>query len=175
MKKIIYFLTVVVIISFKANSQKSNSQLNNFLSSPEYSRISNESVFGFGAIDLNYDNFVPLEMVVNNGAVVNLDIQNMPDVIRSKYSYLLKKKDLGNPIYKSGSESRTTTTHHCDANGNGNVTFGECFSCYSAACANNQQCAILCAIVNTGGVWTVGIPACTASMAATCVWIAIRY
>lgn len=248
MKRIICFLCVVIIISIKANSQKNNAQLNNFLSSPEYSRISNESVFGFGTIDfknsnvisgendseslinivytkqgvfqgvvqaiplpskfsnvlpgdehylmvlydyreydtttrtgkiklvdLNYDNFTPLEMVVNNGTVVNLDIQNMPDVISSKYSYLLKKKDLGNPIYKSVSEKSIATTHHCDANGNGNVTFGECFSCLSAACAGNQQCAILCAIVNAGGVWTVGVPACTTSMAASCVWIAIQY
>jgi hypothetical protein len=126
--------------------------------------------------DLNYDGYVPVELSVINGTISNLTTLNMPEALKEKYSSLLKKKDLGNPIFQGGSEqAKATTGHYCDTNGNGNVTFGECFSCLSVACAGNQQCAILCALVNVGGTWMIGLPACTASMAASCVWISIWY
>jgi len=122
-------------------------------------------------VDLNYDDWVPIEMTVASGVMTNLNTQFMPDSIVAKYSYLLKKKDLGNPIYNE----ETNKAHPCDTNGNGNVSFGECFTCLAGNCFGNQSCATLCGIINIAGQFLIGVQACTVSMAASCVWIAFWY
>ena len=125
-------------------------------------------------VDLNYDDWVPLEMTVASGVITNLNTYFMPDSIVEKYSYLLKKKDLGNPIYSEENDYELKT-HFCDQNGNGNVTFGECFRCMASACFGNQQCAILCGITNFAGQWLIGTQTCSVSIATSCVWISIWY
>ena len=118
-------------------------------------------------IDLNYDNHIFGNIYLNNSELVNLVVTDIPENILSKYSGLLKKKEMGAGI---------AATHFCDLNQNGNVTFSECFTCMLRSCFNNQRCATLCGLTNLGGGIIGSVTStCTASMAASCVYIAIMY
>lgn len=127
-------------------------------------------------VDANYDNHVPLDILVESSIITSVSVNDLPEGILQKYSGLLKKRDLGNPIYDNP-ENQIEGRHHCDLNGNGNVTWSECFTCMVRACSSNQQCAVLCGITNVVGsyVGSGGAGACTVSMAASCVYLSIVY
>jgi hypothetical protein len=123
-------------------------------------------------IDLNYDNHIPLDLSVGNSIVTNMVVTDLPESIITKYRYLLKKKDLGNPIYKN-SQGRSDG-RYCDLNGNGNVTWTECYTCLARSCQSNQNCSFLCGFTNVvGGYTSNGVNTCSTAMSLSCIWISI--
>ncbi len=101
--------------------------------------------------DLNYDEYLSGEAVVNNWTVNNYTPFPVPDQVSAKYNLTGR------------------AAHPCDANGNGNVTFGECFSCMMGACMRDTECRTLCLIANLFQ-WR-----CTMAMRLSCRIIAIIY
>lgn len=122
-------------------------------------------------VDLNYDNFLAGELKIDNSAIKEIKGNDMPFKLVAKYSSLKKKSDLGNPKYLV----KSLKNHFCDANGNGNVGYGECMSCMTSACNGASTCAAFCAIINVAGIGTSIGGQCTLSMLAACTYIAIVY
>ena len=125
--------------------------------------------------DLNYDGYTAIDALVSSGEITNLISNEMPEEISSKYSNLLKKADLGNALYSEDNMNVIAPPHFCDQNRNGNVSFGECYSCMSSACNGQPNCAVLCAAINVAGLLSRRGGLCTISMGAACLYIAIRY
>jgi hypothetical protein len=99
--------------------------------------------------DLNYDQYMVLEADFSDGELINIDLREMPENISVRYGI---------------------TRHHCDENGNGNVTFGECFHCLVSACMANTECRILCALTNF-----LGGGLCNWSFTISCIIISLIY
>lgn len=128
--------------------------------------------------DLNYDNYLAGEINVKDGKILKLIGLKMPENINKKYIGLMKKNELGNPMYlnrKSTFNESNAEKHFCDGNGNGNVGFGECMSCMTSACNGDATCATFCSIVNVAGIGTSTGGQCTISMLAACAYISIAY
>lgn len=128
--------------------------------------------------DLNYENYLAGEIDVKDAKILKLIGLNMPKSIEKKYTGLMKKNELGNPIFlnrKSSFNENNAEKHFCDGNGNGNVGFGECMSCMTSACNGDATCATFCSIVNVAGIGTSTGGQCTISMLAACAYISIAY
>jgi|SRR5688572_6632377 len=98
--------------------------------------------------DLNYDEYLIAEATITNASVSNLDLYEMPEPIATL---------------------REVTTHFCDLNSNGNVTYGECVRCMLNSCYQNEECAALCSIANAIN------RSCTGSISISCSILAIFY
>jgi hypothetical protein len=107
--------------------------------------------------DLNYDDYLAVEASVIEEKVVSLTTYPMPEYISRKYNITTdtKTEDAGK--------------HFCDKNHNGNVSFGECFSCLMDVCKADPDCNALCFLAN------MHKGACTTSMLISCAIIALIY
>ncbi|MBI3138917.1 MAG: hypothetical protein HYZ15_10060 [Sphingobacteriales bacterium] len=101
--------------------------------------------------DLNYDEYLVGEAAVTNGTVNNYTPYPMPDNIAAKYNLTGR------------------APHPCDTNHNGNVTYGECFSCMLRSCMSDPECRFLCFLAN------LYRSSCFNSMRVSCAILAIIY
>lgn len=129
------------------------------------------------AYDLNYDNYLSTTFNVENGNIKKSQSFDIPSKILVKYSTLKKKKELGNPIFDNTLARKPAQYELCDANGNGNIGWGECMACMRKACYSSADCAGLCSLIDIGSAVMPGLPGgqCTLSMGASCIYIAAVY
>jgi hypothetical protein len=102
--------------------------------------------------DLNYDEYLVIDAAFTNGSTSSIETFPMPPVVIEKYGL-----------------DPNRGTHPCDANQNGNVTFGECWRCMVNACFSNPECNFRCFAANHFG------QQCSMAIAISCTWIAIWY
>jgi hypothetical protein len=145
----------------------------------DYREYNTKSFTGnINLVDLNYDNFLAAKIEVDQKIIKQMNGYAFPENLKSKYSSLKKKYELGNPMYIQNKTSYSISLaekHFCDGNGNGNVGFGECMSCMTSACSGDATCATFCAAVNVAGIKTSTGGQCTISMLAACAYIALAY
>lgn len=111
----------------------------------------NDSTGTIRVYDLNYDEYLAGEATVVNGTVNNYIPYPLPDNIATKYNLTGR------------------AAHPCDKNGNGDVTYGECFNCMLRSCMLDSECRLLCFLANLYRA------SCFNSMRASCAILAIIY
>lgn len=118
--------------------------------------------------DLNYDNFLHSVFTINNNSIKER-IYNRPSV-----EYLSKFKSIQidkNKVAQQASRiSNGARAIPCDSNGNGNLGFFECYSCFKSASE----------IPGTFGSWWCDVPvagwaSCWSSMSAACAILSSIY
>ena len=105
--------------------------------------------------DLNYGEYLCTQATVNRSSVVQLSAYQMPPEIAERYGTGIP----ASPVY-----------HQCDLNNNGNVTFGECFTCLTNSCNASPACQLLCMLLNQ-----IVKRVCLTSTIANCVYMSIAY
>ncbi len=109
--------------------------------------------------DLNYENFMHTKMDIDKGYYINVEGDGLSDQLREKYAYL------ANPAKSANLTSR----HLCDSNGNGNISFGECYSCIVRAIKQNSTSTAICHSYEAMGLPWWG--SCGASVVVSCTII----
>ncbi|WP_185286790.1 hypothetical protein [Chryseobacterium indologenes] len=109
--------------------------------------------------DLNYENFMHTKMDIDKGYYTNVEGDGLSDELREKYAYL------ANPAKSANLTSR----HLCDSNGNGNISFGECYSCIVRAIKQNSTSTAICHSYEAMGLPWWG--SCGASVTVSCAII----
>ncbi|MEC5395139.1 hypothetical protein [Bergeyella sp. RCAD1439] len=105
--------------------------------------------------DLNYDNYLHTEINIEQNKIKDFNSRGISNQITEKY------KSSRNP-----NKSRNLTSRHlCDGNGNGDVSFGECYKCLKDAIADDGFSSWVCDIPAAG--WL----ACWGTTTAACVII----
>lgn len=100
--------------------------------------------------DLNYEEYLVSEASISNEVVQNVVAHPMPEDIATRNGLI-------------------AGPHPCDANGNGNVTIGECYNCMMGACMSDPECSVLCVFANMFG------RKCTLSILTSCAIISVIY
>lgn len=101
--------------------------------------------------DLNYDNSLHTTINLNRG---NLDVISVgiSKEVSEKYAK-----------FRKPNKSKSIAARHlCDGNGNGDISFGECYKCFQDAIDANGTSQAICD-------WTG--PACKLSTTAACIYI----
>jgi len=140
----------------------------------------NENSGKIEIIDLNYDNYIVGNAELVLGRVTNSVYNPLPQELLGKYknligenrTYLENKKGL----VKNGGTSKSQVL--CDGNNNGDVSFGECYKCFNAACQSQTTCYTMCYLIGDVAGWVVSplnAPWCQTSIAAACVYISLEY
>lgn len=109
--------------------------------------------------DLSYDNYVHSVIEVKNNLIKSYKYNLMPLALKSKYMAI------SNPNKLKSLKAEVL----CDGNGNGNVSWGECYHCLKEAIDANGYSQAVCDIPIAGWV------SCPASVAAACVYISAMY
>lgn len=109
--------------------------------------------------DLNYDNFLHTRMKTEKGIYTLAEGNGLSQELLDKYSYLVNPK-------KSNNLARR---HLCDSNGNGNISFGECYGCITRAIHQNATSWAICHEYQAMGMPWWG--SCGASTAISCAII----
>ena len=104
--------------------------------------------------DLNFE-YQCTQATVNKGVITQLSQYQMPSEKTGR---------------TAGGVPPGPGYHQCDLNQNGNVTFGECFSCLTASCAASPTCTALCLLMNLAVK-----NACVTSTVANCLIISVVY
>lgn len=102
--------------------------------------------------DINYDEYLAAVFTVNKGTIINFISLPMPETIKLKYKEIAVGKN-----------------HPCDLNGNGNVSWGECYACMKNACASDPDCLGLCEVIDIFG------GQCSGSIGAACAVLSVIY
>ena len=110
-------------------------------------------------IDMNYENFEHSKLEIDNNLIKSWQCNNLPDDLVKKYSKLSNQNRL-----KSLKQKKL-----CDLNGDGNVSFTECYKCLSDAIDANGFSKFMCDIPFAG--WT----SCWYSKTAACLVISAMY
>ena len=105
--------------------------------------------------DLNFDNFLHSQISVSNGIFTSYNSTGLSQDLKDKYSSVANK----NPPQNVS----------CDGNGNGDVSFSECYKCISVAIQMNSLSISICEIFHVSGLPWWG--SCEMSTAAACVVI----
>lgn len=101
--------------------------------------------------DLNYDNFQHTEIKVNKNKI-DVNSIGISKELSEKYAK-----------FRNPNKSKNLTSRHlCDGNGNGDISFGECYKCFQDAIDANGTSQAICD-------WTG--PACKLSTTAACIYI----
>lgn len=118
----------------------------------DFTEVDNNENGVLKVYDLNWGNYLAASFTLAEGQVSEWSANHIPDNIREMY---------GRPV--------SSSSHFCDANHNGDVSWGECFVCLHNACQQDPECKKLCDFADK-----YGNPKgqCHISMAASCVWIA---
>ncbi|HUR10386.1 MAG TPA: hypothetical protein VM012_03405 [Flavitalea sp.] len=109
--------------------------------------------------DLNYDCYLAGTIELENGEIRRWDDLSMPPEIMSKYNFMGYNESIARP-------------HYCDANGNGDVSFGECYSCLKKTCNADPECKRLCDFANK---YSRIRNQCAVAMGAACIYISLSY
>jgi hypothetical protein len=124
--------------------------------------------------DLNYEEHPYLQANLENGSITETTFTPLPESILSHYESI---SSWNLDYIQSLSEEERVAKRVCDLNGNGNITFSECYTCFNRACAADPNCNTHCYLFGdvVGWVTIPGYPMCQTSIALSCIWIAIRY
>jgi len=114
--------------------------------------------------DLNYDNGRIAEIAVENRKLARFEVFEITEEIMQKYKGLI-------PLAGATEEERKA--HLCDYNGNGNLSFAECYKCTKTICHGDPECDFLCTLLNYAGSYVGAPKACHLSFAASCIVIAM--
>jgi len=106
--------------------------------------------------DFNYDRFMHAKAKVMNKRILSWDSFSLPSDVSSKYESL-----------RVSSSSKNMVS--CDANGNGNIGFFECYRCVKAAIRENGFSQAVCDIPVAGWV------SCSSATALACGVISMIY
>ena len=119
--------------------------------------------------DNNYDNYLFNTINYEKGNSISYNFVNCPIEIKEKYSDIIS--------FNSSNLSKLPGRKvPCDSNGNGNVSFSECYFCFNGACSSNPTCFTMCMGIGDAAGWTaLGFPHCQASIGLACVYIAAAY
>lgn len=98
--------------------------------------------------DANYDFYEACEIVTVNNRIANFTAFKMPDEIVNKYHF----------------NYGISKAHPCDSSGDGDISFGECYSCLKDAISSDAVAEFLCDALDVGFL-------CSGSVAAACVII----
>ena len=128
--------------------------------------------------DLNYDNHFFGYGELNSGLLNASFFNPMPSNILNKYEKVLaiNRTNLNTPNKKTLSGKSESIL--CDGNGNGNVSFSECYKCFNNACGSSETCIVMCYLIGDGAGWSISpvkIPWCQTSIAAACIYISMAY
>lgn len=147
---------------------------NYFMNYRDFLKFDFNSLTGYiDFYDCNYDNYKFNSIIYSNGISKSYNFISCPKSILTKYQGLIE--------FNSNSINSLKTAGKrvpCDSNGNGNVSFSECYSCFNGSCASNPTCYTMC--YGAGDVlgWVSpapGIPMCQVSIGLACVYIAAAY
>lgn len=100
--------------------------------------------------DLNFGSYTALEMCIVDNIIKDVRVNEMPEIIAKKFNF---KKSGGN--------------HPCDSNNNGDVSFGECYSCLKEAIATDGTNQFICDALDV-------LFLCSSSVAAACLIVSGR-
>lgn len=109
--------------------------------------------------DLNYDNFLHTNMKTQKGCYTEVEGNGLSQELKNKYSYLANPNKINN----------LASRHLCDSNGNGNISFGECYGCITRAIKANSTSTAICDVYGAMGMPWWG--SCGASTAVACAVI----
>lgn len=128
--------------------------------------------------DMNYDNHHIGEIIYDKKIATKVKIQGLTAEIKFKYNKIIHS----NSLYlksKSSTKMAIASSEYnglCDGNGNGNLSFAECFSCFNQSCATMPECFTLCFGIGDTFSWVVlGMPYCQAAITASCVYLSSIY
>lgn len=110
--------------------------------------------------DLNFDNYLHTKIEVLNGFYVSYNGAGLSQGLKEKYA------SIANP---NKTENLRVRNVSCDGNGNGDVTFSECYKCFSVAIQMNSTSTAICEAYHAAGLPWWG--SCMSSTAAACVII----
>lgn len=109
--------------------------------------------------DLNYDNFVHSQITIDRGTYTKYESKGLSEELKTKYDSVANR--------------RAPKNVSCDGNGNGNVSYSECYRCISVAIEMSSTSSAICGIYESSGLpWWGG---CNISTAAACVIISSIY
>ena len=132
----------------------------------DYRNFESENLTGtIRAYDLNYDNHQAALLEVQKGMVTGLKTFSIPDELIKKYAGL-------DPAEQTG-DTYERKAHFCDGNGNGNISYSECYRCMVKACKGNPECDLLCNLINQASGYTPIPKQCNLSFVASCIIISI--
>ena len=100
--------------------------------------------------DLNYDSYNCGYMIIEDNYIIDIKSFDMPYHIEEKYSF------------KRMTYSKSV--HPCDGNGNGDISFGECYSCLKEAIDSHGDTEFLCDAMDV-------LFMCSSAVAASCLII----
>jgi hypothetical protein len=111
--------------------------------------------------DLNYDNFNHTEVKINSNKIEDIIYNRPSSEFLNKFSSLRLTKN--NILENFSNVSYGARRLPCDSNGNGNLSFFECYGCFKSAAE----------VENTFGNWWCDVPvagwaSCWASISASC-------
>jgi len=110
-------------------------------------------------IDMNYENFIHSNFQIEQNSIISCKYHGLPTAQVERY------KQFNNPNKAKSLKSQQL----CDSNGNGNVSFTECYKCLSDAIDANGFSKFICDTPIAG--WA----SCWASKSAACVYISAMY
>jgi len=126
-----------------------------------------------GVTDFNIllRNFEKFDFNTKTGSISLIDINENLLYLKTK---ILNEKIINVTPYVTfhNEYSRTRHPRHpMDTNGDGNVTFSECYSYANAACQTDPECYAMCYLAGDAAGWVIsGMgPLCQAAIAAACV------
>ncbi len=125
--------------------------------------------------DLNYDNLTFNNITYNKGVYLKNYFTKTPISTLEKYNDVLYKNKL---FLKTIKNNQLAKRLPCDGNGNGNLSFSECYSCFNSSCASSPDCYTLCYGIGDVLGWVSpapGLPMCQGSIAASCIYLAAVY
>lgn len=109
--------------------------------------------------DLNYDNSIHSIFIVENNIITSFKHYQMPIALKEKYASIKKP----NKLKSSKSEVL------CDGDGDGDVSFFECYGCIEDAIDDSAEASFFC------GIPVAGWASCWASVSIACVYISANY
>ncbi len=110
-------------------------------------------------VDLNYSNAVHSRFAVENNRIKSFEHIQFPKELGEKYGRI-----------KNSNKIKTlVNTHACDGNGNGNVSFWECYGCITGAIEADGFSSWMCDVPVAG--WM----SCWATTSAACVYLSAKY
>ena len=93
--------------------------------------------------DLNFDGYNCGYIIVEDNYIQNINSLNMPYHIQAKYSFM--------------KASNSKSVHPCDYSGDGDIGFGECYSCLKEAINSHGDTQFICDALNIIGTCSLAV------------------
>lgn len=132
----------------------------NLVDKSKYDRIN--KIGKIEMYDVNYDNYKHSTIIAKNDKIVDWNSKGLSKNLRNKYSKIINPKKRLN----------LAARHLCDYNGNGNISFSECYSCIDNAIETNATSSTICWAAQ---FWGPRASWCGVSVAVSCSIISSIY